>query len=428
MNAILTADISNDAVIYSAAAVGLVFFVVLFLRPTGKWTLKALAGVAGGAALGLLMVWLAVNVWQLVNVPIKTSMKLWFVGACAAVGLALVSFRKSPRWRKWIAAASIPVFLLVAGIGINAEFGLNKTIAAVVGISAGDTVTLPDAGKLGSVDENVPLWQSWKAPANMPTTGQQGIKDIPNTSSGFNARPAGLYLPPAAKTANPPRLPLVVMLMGQPGNPDTQFIGAVLDKYAAEHNGLAPIVVVADQIGPDQIDTLCLDSKTYGNVESYIMKDVVNFAKTNLGVLQDPKFWTIAGYSNGGQCAISLGAKHPDVFGNVLDISGEEYPGAENSGENLDKVFNGDQGAYDAQKPVNILAKTQYKDFTAIFTAGSDDAVYVAAAQKVSAAAKAAGMDVNYFEVPNGGHGIAALNGGLDKGFEILYPRLGLSH
>lgn len=428
MNAIMNADISNDAVIYSTAALGLILFVILFMRPTGKWTLKALTGVAGGALLGLLIVWLAIDVWQLVNIPITTGSKLWFVSACAAVGLAMVSFRKSPRWRKWIAAVSVPVFILVAGIGINAEFGLNKTIAAVLGVTTGDTLALPDTGKHGSVDENIPLWQSWQAPANMPTTGQQGIKEIPNTNSGFNARPAGIYLPPAAKTANPPRLPLVVMLMGQPGNPDTQYIGAVLDKYAAEHNGLAPIVVVADQIGPDQADTLCVDSKAYGNVESYIMKDVVNFAKTNLGVLQDPKFWTIAGYSNGGQCAISLGAKHPDVFGNVLDISGEEYPGAENPGENLAKVFNGDQAAYDAQKPANILAKNQYKDFTAIFTVGSDDSVYVAGAQKVSAAAKAAGMDVSYYEVPNGGHVVAALNGGLEKGFEILYPHLGLSH
>lgn len=428
MNAILTADISTDAVVYSAAAVACILFVILFLRPSGKWAMKALAGVAAGAILGLVVVWLAVDVVQLVNIPIKTGMKFWFVAICAALGLAVVNFWKSPRWRKWIAAVSIPVFVLAGGIGINAGFGLNKTLASVLGISTGDSVVLPDKDKHKKTDESVPLWQSWKAPAGMPATGQQGIQEIPNTKSGFNARPAGIYLPPAAKTANPPTLPIVVMLMGQPGNPEPQFIGAVLDKYAAEHDGLAPIVVVADQVGPDQNDTLCLDSKAFGNVESYIMDDVVGFAKEKLGVMQNPKFWTIAGYSNGGQCAISLGAKHPDVFGNILDISGEEYPGAENPGENLAKVFNGDQAAYDAQMPINIMAKRQYSDVTAIFTAGSDDSVYVAAAKKVSAAAKAAGMDVSYFEVPNGGHGIAALNGGLDKGFEILYPRLGLSH
>jgi hypothetical protein len=41
-----------------------------------------------------------------------------------------------------------------------------------------------------------------------------------------------------------------------------------------------------------------------------------------------------------------------------------------------------------------------------------------------SAAATAAGMTV-YHEVPNGGHVIGALNGGLTRGFEVLYPGSG---
>lgn len=198
MNAILTADISTDAVVYSAAAVAGILFVILFLRPSRKWTMKALAGVAAGAVLGLVVVWLVIDILQLVDIPINTSMKSWFVAACAAVGLAVVNFWQSPRWRKWIAAGSIPVFVLAAGIAINAEIGLNQTIAAVLGISTGDDVVLPDDGKHKKTDESVPLWQSWKAPAGMPATGQQGIHEIPNTKSGFNARPAGIYLPPAA--------------------------------------------------------------------------------------------------------------------------------------------------------------------------------------------------------------------------------------
>jgi len=51
----------------------------------------------------------------------------------------------------------------------------------------------------------------------------------------------------------------------------------------------------------------------------------------------------------------------------------------------------------------------------------------VAAAKAVSAAAQASGMSVTYYEVPNGGHVGRALNEGLAKGFEVLYPRLGLS-
>ncbi|MET4146881.1 enterochelin esterase-like enzyme [Arthrobacter sp. UYCo732] len=133
------------------------------------------------------------------------------------------------------------------------------------------------------------------------------------------------------------------------------------------------------------------------------------------------------GYSPGGQCAIYFAAKYPSLWGNVLDISGGEYPGAEEPVTNLREVFGGNQAAYDAQKPANIVGKRTYPDTTAIFTASTDDAVYLEAARHLSAAAEASGMTLTYYRVPNGGHVIGALNGGLEKGFEVLYPRLGLS-
>lgn len=424
---ILAADIATDAVVYGGAAVALVFAVILMLRRGKRRALTALAAVVAGAALGFVAIWLIVDVWDLLPIPITTKMKCWAIALLAGLALVAVNFRGSPRWRKVVAIIAIPVFVAVAGLGVNAEIGLNRTLGSLMGISTIPPIDLPPVAEPDTTDQNVPLWESWKPPADMPATGVQGITDIPNTKSGFIARPAGIYLPPAALVSNPPRLPFVLMLMGQPGNPEPKVIAEVLEKFAAVNNGLAPIVVVADQVGPEQNDTLCVDSKKFGKVETYLMKDVVDYARAKLGILEDREYWTIAGYSNGGQCAISLGAKHPDIFGNVLDISGEEYPGAENSAKNLAQVFNGNQAAYDAEKPINIMATRQYTDMTAIFTAGSDDAPYVATAKKVAAAAAAAGMDVHYFEVPNGGHTFAALSGGLQLGFEVLYPRLGLS-
>ncbi len=237
--------------------------------------------------------------------------------------------------------------------------------------------------------------------------------------------PRASICPPAALTANPPKLPLFVLMMGQPGLPDPQYVSAALDEFAARNNGLAPpIAIVADQIGPDQNDTLCLDTAKYGNVEKYINEDVVNWAKANLNILPDREHWTIAGYSNGGQCAISFAVKYPQMWGgNVVDISGEEFPGAEDPAGNLAAIFNGNQAAYDAQKPINIMKGRQFPpNTTAVFTVGSDDTTYVAAAKAVSAAARDAGMTVTYYEVPNGGHVGLALNAGLTKGFEVLYP------
>ncbi len=85
----------------------------------------------------------------------------WAISCFAALGLAVVSIRHSPRWRKTVAAVSIPVFVVVAALGINTEFGLNKTLGSALGISTEDAIQLakpdPDApfrrvpcGKAGS--------------------------------------------------------------------------------------------------------------------------------------------------------------------------------------------------------------------------------------------------------------------------------------
>ena len=45
-----------------------------------------------------------------------------------------------------------------------------------------------------------PLYETWTPPDGMPATGQQGTQVIPATESGFDARPAGIYLPPHSWT------------------------------------------------------------------------------------------------------------------------------------------------------------------------------------------------------------------------------------
>ncbi len=56
---------------------------------------------------------------------------------------------------------------------------------------------------------------------------------------------------------------------------------------------------------------------------------------------------------------------------------------------------------------------------------GSDDDAYKPGAQKVYQAAKNAGMDVQYVEVP-GGHSFAVWSAGLEKELPWLAQRLGL--
>jgi enterochelin esterase-like enzyme len=186
-------------------------------------------------------------------------------------------------------------------------------------------------------------------------------------------------------------------------------------------------VLVVDQLADPSQDPLCLDTDL-GEVETYVMQDVVPWARQHLNVLQGPRSTTVAGYSNGGGCAAYFGAKYPEVFGNILAVSPVEYAGAERPDEVLADVFLGDQAAYDAVKPANIMAaKAPYPDSTAVFTVGADDGTFGPGTQRLADAALLAGMASTFFSVPDADHGVSGLLGGLDEGFTVLFPRLGLA-
>lgn len=424
----------NHTVLVVALVLSGLIVVLLLARRVPRWAVLAPAAMAAGAFVGLATLWVVEKRVNMFGTPLDWGTRRWVIACFAAIGLAVANGRRSTLRRKAGALAGSIVFVLTTALGINALYGLDPTVGSMLGIGTTEPLVLPGPSRpiaatsaTGPAGASLPLWQTWKPPADLPAKGTVGSADIAGTVSGFSARAAGVYLPPAALVPNAPALPLLVLLMGQPGNPDPQYIAAVLDRYAAAHQGLAPIVVVADQLGSPTVDTLCLDTPTFGNVETYINTDVVAWARTHLNILPGRDSWTIAGYSHGGQCAISFAAKHPDLWGNVLDISGEEYPGAEHDAETLKDIFGGKQAAYDAQKPAVILSRNSYPDTTAIFTVSTDDPAFMPGVKRVAEAAAEAGMHVTYQEVLKGGHVVGALNGGLEDGAALLYPRLGLS-
>lgn len=205
----------------------------------------------------------------------------------------------------------------------------------------------------------------------------------------------------------------------------------MLDQFAADHNGLAPIVVVADQLGgAGDVDPACADSAKYGNAETYVTTDVVNWSNANLNVIQDPKYWTVAGYSNGGGCAAKYAAKDPGTFKNIISVSGEPFPGSETQDAVTTGIYGGDASAFEASKPVSIMQAAPagtYAGTTAIFTAGSEDPDFVSAATTVSQATQALGVATTLFVVQGADHGGDAVSGGLTEGFDVLDPVLGLS-
>ncbi|QRY41184.1 esterase [Microbacterium hominis] len=405
-------------------SIGALAFLLVRRRPA-PWPLWAGVAAAAGAATAAAFA-LVAKLTGVFGMALPWQAVAWGAIGLAATGVAVANFWRARWGRRVVAGASIALFVLTTGLGINAYYGLNTTLASLLNIQLERPIEVPTPSPHS--DSGTPLYQSWTAPADMPAVGEQGTIEIPATQSQFSARLAGIYKPPAAMTSNPPVLPLVIMMMGQPGDPDPQYIAKVLDAQAQKHGGLAPYVLVVDQLGDPDKDPACADSAMYGNVETYVTKDVVAFART-LPVQQQPGQWVIAGYSNGGGCAFKYAAEHPDVWGNLLSVSGEIVPGSEHPDETIADVFGGSSSAYDAAKPSSILTSgvVTYPHEWALFTAGENDPGYIDQARLGAAAAAAAGWQADSYVVPGAGHVGDALDGGLAEGFARLYPRLGLS-
>jgi poly(3-hydroxybutyrate) depolymerase len=436
VRAILQAEIVDGPVpivLWALAALAVV--VIVARRWHRRALVTALIAAAGAAVLSVVLLLLA-DAQDWFGVVLDAGTWAWSIGTFAAVGLAIGSVVGAPLWRRFVAASAVILVAIAGTVGVNADFGIQPTVASFAGVSLTKKIEIPVA--TGPAPTPAPsasatllaggaLWANWHAPADMPAKGVTGTVNLPNTVSGFVARPAGLYLPPAALAKDAPLLPLVIMMMGQPGDPDPGWQQDSLDAFAARHNGLAPIVLVADQTRDHATDPMCVDSAKYGNASTYITQDVLPWARSHLRVLQDPAHTVVAGYSNGGECAISFGARYPDLWTNVLDISGELYPGSDHPAVAVKDVFGGNQAAYQATWPQNILAGGHYPDSFAVFTVGNNDGGYTSQAHQMQGFAQAAGWKTALQELPGAGHGSAALHGGLDFGYSQLYPRLGLS-
>ena len=321
---------------------------------------------------------------------------------------------------------------LVTGfIGVNRAYGITHNRAALLGVQAWDVQPLPPLAG-GGADDDAPLYETWKAPTGMPAQGRisalSGAQRIP-VGAFPSARDGALYLPPAALVADPPPLPLLVFMMGQPGSPDPGPLSKALDRFAAAHDGLAPIALIVDQLGAPERDPACADSTMFGAVSTYINELVPAYAEKNLNIAADHSLWTIGGYSNGGSCAFAYAADNPTLWGNLLNISGNEYPGSEHVADTVRDVFGGSQKAFVAAVPTAVMARNPgaYDGHTAVFTWGSEDTVFGPGQQRNAAAARAAGFTVFTTEIPGAGHVGAALDSGLDAGIAQLAPALGLA-
>lgn len=322
-----------------------------------------------------------------------------------------------------------------AGTTASASASAVPTATSSTRAAVTDSSGIPAAEAPGTSTAPVTadLATAWTPPADIPTVGRLLRVTIPATRSHFRARDALLYLPPAALTADPPRLPVAVLLSGQSrgaGPEDLQTGGHIeetMNALATLHRGLTPIVVVPDQLGPESANPMCIDGPL-GNSRTYLEDDVPAWITTHLRVQTGAAAWTIGGFSQGGTCAIQLGAGDPERFGNLIDVSGEEGPSLGSVRTTIVDGFSGSEAAYRAAQPAALLAAhAPYRASNAFFAVGGDDHRYGGVTPAQAQRARSAGMHVETWVLPGVRHSWTTARSALAAGLDWLMPRVGLA-
>lgn len=438
-DALLTADLLSWQVLAPAYVVAGLLLVALLWRArrvrAAAWWRRTGLAAAVGAVVGVLLTWWLGDVENVAGVPPTTVDRIWVAAVTAAVGVAVAN-TWSTRWPKKVAAVAGVVAVVLAGsLAINRDAGAYPTLAQALGRSTVAALDVPSTAEAtpasGALQLDPTLYASWTPPADMPTKGRYGSVHVPGTASGFPARDAIVYLPPAALVADPPPLPVVVVMSGQPASPESVVtaghLADTLDHLAAESKGLAPIAVVPDQLSADAVNPMCVDGPI-GNSATYVTKDVVDYVSSHYRVASGPRAWAVAGFSQGGTCSIQFGAGHPDLFGSIVDVSGELGPSNGTEAETIARGFSGDRAAYEAAQPQALLAAhAPYADSAAFFAVGQADATFTQFFHANSDAAEKAGMTVERYVSPGSGHDWTTATNGFAHGLAWLYPRWGLA-
>lgn len=393
----------------------------------------AVAAVSGAA--GYAATWLLSDVFVVFGVGLGPRVMAWVAVGFAAVGFAVSHIILRKGMMRAVAALLSVSAVLAAAIGIDQSYGEYATIGSLFG---DDSYSQTDLTGLVKRKDLITVSQ-WRrqvadhAIRNIPSNGTVSKIDIPAVESHFKARKALVYLPPAAlaEGRRKPALPVILMMSGQPGSPGRAFqaggIQTMMDGYARNHEGLAPIVIAADQLGDDSHNTLCVDSKVYGNALTYLTRDVVDWVKNNLPAAQNAKDWAIAGFSQGATCSLQIGVNHPDLFGTMIPTDSELGPTNGSRQEMIDRFFNGDAEAYENQVPANAIRNHALTHQTLVMGAGEEDATSVRNLRMIAPVAAKAGMHVTAVESIGNAHDWHAVQDVLRYGLAVFGYDTGLS-
>lgn len=436
----------------AVTAAGAVALVVALGWRDRRWRL-AVAVVAAASVALVWLVNLAVGgswifqpappprVWMLAAIPV-------FIAAAAVLGWGSASTRQR--------LLVVPAFLLctIAAAGFaDRYYGYYPTLGSMFGARPAQEVSVEQLrarGLLGSrrdtiadatVQPMAPAAAALPAARDQTTSGRSKLQTtsgrselgrvvemtIPGTVSGFHARPAWVYLPPAYFGPSRPQLSAVILLEGTPGSPQDWIrairIEEVANAYAAAHLGVAPILVAVDQNGSYAGDTECVD-RPGARADTYISVDVRNFVARTFDVPLRADRWALEGYSEGGTCALTLALRHPDLFHTFVDTGGDAIPSIGSPATTLRVLYRGSTTTRDSYEPTRLLRRGAGRAICAWFEIGTADHHSKAATGAIADLARQEGVIVNYRTV-RGPHTFHLFRAGFADSFTWLSERLG---
>jgi S-formylglutathione hydrolase FrmB len=345
----------------------------------------------------------------------------WGAAALGVLAYTVSGWRAAGRVRRILSVLGVTLLTLSALGSLNASYGTYPTLHRLLTLHA---VQHTAPGELGTIERRA------AASGHLPGKGVVVVEHIPATASGFRAKDAYVYLPPAWFRSPRPALPTLILLPGEPGSPADWTVAGdadvTADAYAAAHSGRAPIIVMVDPNGFETADTECVNS-SFGNAETYLTVDVPAFARTALGASSGPHALAIAGLSAGGTCSIMLALRHPAEFDTFATFSGFAAPTYLNDGipETVKILFGGSRQRFDEHDPLLLLRGQRFPGLAGWFEVGDQDTVPHRAQALLVPAAKAAGIDT-CARVVSGGHDSAVWRQAFADALPWLAWRLGL--
>jgi len=158
-------------------------------------------------------------------------------------------------------------------------------------------------------------------------------------------QPVSIYLPPSYDSSSDKRYPVVYLLHGftgtnrtwmiDPDGPDLKPVpGSANGNYQHEGvlqserldsimaAGIVPeLIIVAPNGRNTYKHSFYVNSPVTGNWEDYVVEDVVGFIDAHFRTIPTASSRGIAGHSGGGNGALYLAMRHPQVFASVYAMS-----------------------------------------------------------------------------------------------------------